>query len=75
MARIKYSDELGEQIVRETLEKGRTIVSVAAFFRSGSADRGGPGSARCRKECAEAQASGAAAESARPPGRGRRTRS
>lgn len=75
MARIKYSDELGERIVRETLEKDRTIASVAAFFRSGSADRGGPGSARCRKECAEAQASGVAAESARPPGRGRRIRS
>ena len=53
MARTKYSDESGEQIVRETLEKDRIIVSVAAFFRSGSADRGGPGSTRCRKEHAE----------------------
>lgn len=64
MARIKYSDELGEQIVRETLEKGRTIVSVAAFFRSGSADRGGPGSTRRRRKDAEAQDPEAAAESA-----------
>ena len=64
MARIKYSDELGEQIVRETLEKGRTIVSVAAFFRSGSADRGGPGSTRRRRRDAEAQDPEAAAESA-----------
>ena len=32
MARIKYSDELGERIVRETLEKDRTIASVAASY-------------------------------------------
>jgi len=32
MTRTKYSDELGEQVVREILEKERTIASVAASY-------------------------------------------
>ncbi|WP_157065804.1 transposase [Actinomyces sp. oral taxon 414] len=43
MTRTKYPDEFKEQVVREILEKERTIASVAASFRSGSADGGGLG--------------------------------
>ena len=43
MTRTKYSDEFKEQVVREILEKERTIASVAASFRPGSADGGGLG--------------------------------
>ena len=32
MTRTKYSDEFKEQIVREILEKERTIASVAASY-------------------------------------------
>jgi len=32
MSRVKYSDELGAQVVREIVEKDRTIASVAASY-------------------------------------------
>ena len=70
MTRVKCPDELGERVVREILEKERMIASVAASFRSGSADRGGRGSTRRRRGSAEAQDPEAAAESAEIAGPG-----
>ena len=32
MSRVKYSDELGAQVVREIVEKDRTIASVSASY-------------------------------------------
>ena len=32
MSRVKYLDELGAQVVREIVEKDRTIASVAASY-------------------------------------------
>ena len=43
MSRVKYSDELGAQVVREIVEKDRTIASVAASYDLPAQRSGGLG--------------------------------
>ena len=63
MTRTKYSDEFKEQVVREILEKERTIASVAASYDL-VPQTVGVWVAKRRKRNAEAQDPEAAAESA-----------
>ena len=63
MTRTKYSDELGERVVREILEKERTIASVAASYDL-VPQTVGVWVAKRRRKDAEAQDPEAAAESA-----------
>ena len=63
MTRTKYSDEFKEQVVREILEKERTIASVAASYDL-VPQTVGVWVAKRRRKDAEAQDPEAAAESA-----------
>ena len=63
MTRTKYSDEFKEQVVREILEKERTIASVAASYDL-VPQTVGVWVAKRRRRDAEAQDPEAAAESA-----------
>lgn len=63
MSRVKYSDEFKEQVVREVIDKERSIASVAASYGL-VAQTVGNWVAKHRKEHATDQEKEAAAEAA-----------